>query len=228
VYDQPGSLYDLTYAHKDYAAESAWVTDAVRSRAPAARTLLDVACGTGAHLEHLRQDFDAQGLDLLDEFVATASSRTGVPVHQGDMVDFELGSRFDAVVCLFSAIGYVSDLDAAIASMARHLATDGVLVVEPWFTPDQWLDRHIHVLDNERDGQRLLRMTHSTVDGNRSIMEFHYLIGSVDGIEHRTEVHHMTLFTDDEYRAAFGAAGLDVELDQPGPSGRGAYVGTRS
>jgi SAM-dependent methyltransferase len=228
VYDQPGSLYDLTYAHKDYAAESAWVTDAVRSRAPDARTLLDVACGTGAHLEHLRDDFDAEGLDLLDEFVTTAAARAGVPVHQGDMVDFDLGRHFDAVVCLFSAIGYASDVDGAVASMARHLAPGGVLVVEPWFTPDQWLVGHIHVLDNERDGQRLLRMTHSTLDGNRSIMEFHYLVGGADGIEHRTETHAMTLFTDDEYRAAFRAAGLDVEVDEVGPDGRGAYIGTRS
>src|SRR3712207_7289123 len=30
-----------------------------------------------------------------------------VRFHQGDMTDFDLGRRFDVVVCLFSAIGYV-------------------------------------------------------------------------------------------------------------------------
>ena len=62
------------------------------------------------------------------------------------MRSFELGRRFDAVTCLFSAIGYMlrrDDLDAAMATMARHLEPGGVLVVEPWFHPDGWIDGHV-------------------------------------------------------------------------------------
>jgi hypothetical protein len=37
------------------------VRDAVRSQAPHARTLLDVACGTRKHLEYLRASHEADG-----------------------------------------------------------------------------------------------------------------------------------------------------------------------
>src|SRR5215471_2603544 len=57
MFDVTAEHYDLAYAHKDYAAEAAWVVDAVRARAPHARSLLDVACGPGGHLEHLRDTF---------------------------------------------------------------------------------------------------------------------------------------------------------------------------
>ena len=228
MFDETAELYDLAYAHKDYAAEAAWVVDAVRSRAPRARTLLDVACGTGAHLAHLRDEFACEGLDLLDEFVQIATARSGVPIHHGDMGDFDLGRTFDAVVCLFSSIGYVDDLDAAIGAMARHVAGDGMLVVEPWFTPDEWIPGHIHVLDHERDGTRLIRMSHSGVDGDVAVLSMHYLIGDGQGVEHRLEDHRLKLFTDAAYRAAFASAGLDVELDRPGPFGRGAYIGSRT
>jgi SAM-dependent methyltransferase len=52
-----------------------------------------------------------------------------------DPADFNLGLTFDAVVCLFSAIGYVvtvKRLHSALAAMARHLRPGGVLLVEPW------------------------------------------------------------------------------------------------
>jgi dTDP-3-amino-3,6-dideoxy-alpha-D-glucopyranose N,N-dimethyltransferase/dTDP-3-amino-3,4,6-trideoxy-alpha-D-glucopyranose N,N-dimethyltransferase/N-methyltransferase len=225
VYDHSGDLYDLTYDHKDYAAESAWVTATVRARNPEARTLLDVACGPGLHLEHLTREFTCTGLELHDQFVAAAAERTGVPVHQGDMDAFELGERFDVVVNLFSAIGYSRDLDAAVASMARHLAPGGLLVVEPWFSVEQWNEGHVHVLDQERDGTRLLRMTHSRLDGTTSILDTHYLVADADGVRHWAELHRMTLFSRAEYESAFRAAGLTVELDEPGPFGRGAYLG---
>ena len=36
------------------------------------------------------------------------------------------------------------------------------------------------------------------------------------------------MFTDEDYRAAFEAAGLEVELDQKGLMGRGLYLGRRA
>lgn len=225
MFERTTDLYDLAYSHKDYTQESAWVREAVRTRVPEARTLLDVACGTGKHLEHLRDDFACQGLDIDPRFVAIAAERSNVPVHIGDMDNFDLGERFDAVICLFSAIGYSGDLYAAIASMARHVALGGVLIVEPWFTPDEWLPGHIHVLDHEADGVRLIRMTHSGIDGNVATMEMHHLVGTSTGIEHLVDTHRMTLFTLDDYEAALRGAGLTYELDQPGPFGRGALIG---
>lgn len=49
-----------------------------------------------------------QGLDLEPQFVELARKRLrGVTIHEGDMTSFDLGRRFDAVTCLFSAIGHV-------------------------------------------------------------------------------------------------------------------------
>jgi len=227
VFDKSAHLYDLAYSFKDYASESAWVRNAVHARVPQARSLLDVACGTGKHLEHLRGESDCQGLDLNPEFVELAQQRAGVRVHAASMDSFDIGERFDAVVCLFSSIGYSGDLPGAIGSMARHLNPGGVLIVEPWLRPDQWVAGHVQVLDQEADGVRLLRMTMSRVDGSQAILDMHYLVASPSGIEHLVETHRTTLFTLSEYESAFLESNLTFEFDEHGPMGRGALIGQR-
>ena len=113
--------------------------DIVRRVTPAASTLLDVACGTGRHLEFLQQHFQVEGLDLSPDMLEVARARCpGVPFHEGSFVDFHLGRLFDAVTCLFGSIGYAGTPDGlhqAIGSMARHLKPGGVLIVEPWLMP---------------------------------------------------------------------------------------------
>ena len=57
------------------------------------------------------------------------------------MTGFDLGTTYDAVTCLFGAIGYVRTVDRmnrAVACMARHVKPGGVLIVDPWITPDAW------------------------------------------------------------------------------------------
>ena len=44
-------------------------------------------------------------------------------------------------------------------------------------------------------------------------------------MEHLVETHTLGLFTDDEYRSAFDAAGLEVEHDVDGLMGRGLWTG---
>jgi hypothetical protein len=94
-----------------------------------------------------------------------------------------------------SCLGYTSDLPGAIGSMARHLNPGGVLIVEPWLRPDQWVAGHVQVLDQEADEIRLVRMTMSWFDGSQSILDMHYLVGSPSGIEHLLETHRLTLFS---------------------------------
>ena len=94
------------------------------SRARPARALLDVACGTGKHLERLAQDHSVEGMDLDAALLELALRRLpGVPLHQADMTSFELGRRFDAVVCLFSSIGYVKTRGTSAGRSGRWRGT---------------------------------------------------------------------------------------------------------
>ena len=69
------------------------------------------------------------------------------------------------------------------------------------------------------------RMSHSAVEDHISILEFHYLIGSGAGIDHRKETHELGLFTTEEMERCFVDAGLDVvEHDPEGLIGRGLFV----
>jgi SAM-dependent methyltransferase len=231
MFDKTAELYDLFYDWKDYAAEAAKVRDIVAARNPEARTLLDVACGTGRHLEQLQDAYAMEGLDLDEGLLAVAAERLpGVPLHRGDMRDFDLGRTFDVVTCLFSSIGYVQttqNLDRAISAMARHLAPSGVLLVEPWFAPEQFDPHHIgRVVVAERPDLQAVRMNGSRVDGPLSILDFHYLVARPGTVEHLTETHVLGLFTPEEYRAAFERAGLSVEHDDEGLMGRGLWIAT--
>ena len=232
MFDRSQRLYDLVYSFKDYAGEARRLVELIEERRPGARSLLDVACGTGKHLAELRVRFpDAEGLDLDEGLLALARERMPeVTFHHGDMTSFELGRRFDVVTCLFSAIGYVGTeerLHAAVAAMARHLEPGGVLLVEPWLEPHAWIPGHLHLLTVDEPDVKVARATVSGVEGPLSTMDFHYLVVTNDGVEHFSEHHEAALFTRAEMTGAFEAAGLVVEHDEEGLIGRGLYLATR-
>ena len=234
MFTETAELYDLFYDWKDYAGEAEKLRALVEARASGARTLLDVACGTGRHLEHLRAWYEVEGVDLDAGLLAVARKKLpGVRLEAADMRELDLARRFDVVTCLFSSIGYVQTPDAlrsSIAAMARHVAPGSVLIVEPWLTPssfDPSFPSRAVVVD--RPGLQAVRMNDSRVEGGISIMDFHYLIARPgQPMDHLVETHTLGLFTDDEYRGAFEAAGLDVEHDADGLMGRGLWIGRRS
>jgi SAM-dependent methyltransferase len=225
-------FYDAIYGWKDYPAEVERLESAIRARHPQARTLLDVACGTGKHLELLRDRYRVEGVDLDPEMLDIARARlgSGVPLHLGDMVHFDLGKRFDVVTCLFSSVAYAvtpERLASAIAAMARHVAPSGVLVVEPFFAPDEWEPGHLNANFVDEPNLKIARLTLSGPPASPITLTFHYLVGTPDGIEHFTEDHEVGLFTPAEYVEAFRASGITPQYDPQGLMGRGLYVGAR-
>jgi SAM-dependent methyltransferase len=132
MFTKSAAYYDLVYGFKDQAAEAErvrlYIREAKQSRGP---LLLDVACGTGQPLQYFAQHFDAEGLDLDPELLAIAQQRLPtLRFTAADMVDFDLGRRLDAIVCLFSSIGYVGTLDRlrqTARALARHVPLPGWL-----------------------------------------------------------------------------------------------------
>jgi SAM-dependent methyltransferase len=231
MYSRSAAVYDAIYSFKDYRAEAETLERVIRERVPHARTLLDVACGTGKHLAELRRSFDVVGLDVEPEFVRIARERLpGVDVHEGDMTSFDLGRRFDAVTCLFSAIGYVRTLDrlaAAVASMARHLEPGGLLVVEPWIEPENWMPGGVYSTFVDEPELKVARVNTSPPPGPEGtvVLEMHHVIGTPDGVESFVETHEFGMFSREQYLEALRAAGLQAEHEPEGLTGRGLYLG---
>lgn len=234
MYQKAARIYDLLYTGagiKDYSAEAQILRSIIDESSPGARTLLDVACGTGAHLEILRRHYSVEGVDVSPEMLAVARARLpDVPLHEADMRTLALGRRFDAVMCLFSAIGYITDpseMRSTIQHLADHVAPGGVLIVDGWMRPEDWTDGYRGAPDiASDDSTTVVRLSVSSRDGTITDLQMHHLVRDGDGIEYFVEEHRLALFPTADYVAAFEAAGLETRVEPFMPT-RDRIIGTR-
>jgi SAM-dependent methyltransferase len=232
MFSESTELYDLIYAEfKDYPAEADQVAQLLRERCPAAKVLLDVGCGTGRHAALLssQHGYRVDGLDLESGFLEIARDRCPEgDFFRGDMASFDLGRTYDAVLCLFSSIGYVRTphrLELAARSIRKHVAPGGMALIEPWFTPDQFKGGSLHAVNVDREHLKISRVSRSEVRDRISWLEFHYMVADATGIRHLREEHELGLFTEAEMADALQGAGFDeVEHDPKGLTGRGLYL----
>jgi ubiquinone/menaquinone biosynthesis C-methylase UbiE len=235
MFTKSANFYNAIYSSlgKDHAAEAQLIHEIIQAhKKSTGNTLLEVACGTGIHASVLREFYQVEGLDLDNEMLAVArQDYPEIPFYQADMVDFNLGKQFDSVTCLFSSIGYVKTkqrLEQAIQTMTDHLLPGGVLVIEPWFTPDQFTGGKLFALFVDQPDLKVSRMSLGEVVEKLSILNFHYTVGTPQGVEYFTERHELGLFTQDEYLDAYRKTGLEVTHDPEGLDGRGLYIGLKS
>jgi SAM-dependent methyltransferase len=224
--------YDRIYGSrgKDYPKEAAFLLELVRDRGVQdGGRLLDVACGTGLHLMHFKHRHRAEGIDISPAFAARARvNNPDLTIRVGDMRRFSLPDRYEVITCLFSAIGYMTtmrDLNRAIRNMGRHLAPGGLLLVEPWFGPGDWMEHRPSMTVVDEPDLKVARVNTSWRRGRVSCFDLHYLVGTPGGVTHFVEKHRAGLFTVDEMKQAFTGSGMTVAHDPEGPSGRGLYIG---
>ena len=231
MFSDSAELYDAIYgSFKDYAAEAAVIANVIRTGQPSARTLLDVGCGTGEHVMHLRaRGFVADGLDIDPALLAIAARKVpSAEFFEADMTDFDLGTRYDVVACLFSSIGYLLTMPRVVAALRqfrRHVTSNGMIVIEPWFAPGMLRMGKGSKRQAEVGGTRVERTSETSISGRVSRLVFDYRIESAEGTRHAREVHELGLFTPEEMLAGFQDAGLRAEYDPVGMfDNRGLYI----
>jgi len=231
MFTEAAELYDAIYfSFKDYAVEAADIARHVRGAHPNARTVLDVACGTGEHAKLLAatHGFQVDGVDLNAEFLRLARLKHPEGrFYEADMREFTLPGRYDAIICMFSSIGYVKtlpELERTFRTFRRHLAPGGVVIVEPWFPPEVMKSGHQSTRSAEAGGVRVERVGNIEVEGRLSRLQFDYTIHEGDRVRQTTELHELGLFTVAEMLDAFSAAGLNAEHHAPSERNRGLYI----
>jgi len=231
MFTESAELYDLIYSFKNYGEESARLAEVIRGRRPGCRTVLDVACGTGEHHRYLKAHFNIDGLDLDEKLMAHARPKNPAGTYTvADMSRFSLDKKYDVVTCLFSSIAYLetySDIVSALSCFRDHLEPGGLILLEPWFTQESWNKGRVHMLTQDKDQMKVCRISNTRREGDYSILQFHYMVGTPENVQYFEERHRLLLTSRTEMMQAFDEAGLEAEYEETGLAGRGMYYAVK-
>lgn len=215
-------------AHVDYPFWAGYVRDLLHVHAPAARSVVELGCGTGALAEALQplgpqpDGFAYRGFDGSPAMIEVARRTVSVPVAF-DVLDFRApvpGPPADAVLLLYDGLNYLtepSDVAALLASIRDTLVptegahAGGVAVVDT-STPANSLnhsdpDGAATDFDDEGLTDAFAFRRTSRYDDATRLHTTVFEIQRPDGTAH-TETHVQRAWTLAEVRALAAAAGL--------------------
>ncbi|MGH1366440.1 MAG: class I SAM-dependent methyltransferase [Calditrichia bacterium] len=220
------SLYDLFYPSirgVTYEAEAEYFHGLIQSNLPKAKTILDVACGTGGHAASLSRFYKISGVDCNKSWLSRARVRTPNAVfYDGKMCSFNLTKTFDVLLCLGCSIGYTKTIDElykTLANFRKHMEKNGLLVLEPWLAPEEWESGKMDVHTFRTTSLNITRMTHYGMDNDFSKLTHDYIIERQSGTERVKEQHVLGLFTPEDLKAGLQQAdfgNIRVETFMPG------------
>jgi dTDP-3-amino-3,6-dideoxy-alpha-D-glucopyranose N,N-dimethyltransferase/dTDP-3-amino-3,4,6-trideoxy-alpha-D-glucopyranose N,N-dimethyltransferase len=202
-----GPDYPLVYAHRDQAAARAEV--AFLSAQGLAAPVLDLACGSGRHLEALAElGVQAFGLDLSPSQLAVCP----LPGRalRADFRRLPLAAgRLGTVLSLFTSFGYLAgpEEDAQVlAEVARVLAPGGCLYLDvPRPGP---LRRGLVPLSETRRGELLIRERRRLTQGGRRV-EKRVEVRGPEGV--RSWHEDVALYEPEQLAELLASAGLRLE-----------------
>lgn len=233
MFGERAELYDKIYDSLNYEENAATLRDLLQSEGiDDGAELIEAACGTGSYLEPLREHYNVVGYDVSEQMVRLAREKLGgVELFVADMEEYVADKPVDVLLCLFSSIGYLDGTEAlrkTCRNFYRSLKSGGVVVIEPWVTPQQYRVGEATMQTYEDEDIKLCRQVVAQREGRRAILDFHWLVASRgQDVEHFSEVHELFLFTRDDYLDALKTAGFDVRFDEDGLIGRGVFVGRK-
>lgn len=164
-----GAEYLELYPHRDEAEAERAVELIVRAaELPAGAVVLDLACGAGRHVAHLREaGYRAFGLDLSADLLRVARVEEAVPVVRADMRELPVAAgRVALVTSFFTSFGYFpepADDQRVLGEIRRVLAPGGLYALD--FLNAENVRRTLRDRDEVELAGRRVVQTRSLVEG---------------------------------------------------------------
>ncbi|MFC0437349.1 class I SAM-dependent methyltransferase [Kutzneria buriramensis] len=214
------SWYDRWHDGKDYAAEVSQLSQ-IMSREARVDRVLDLGCGTGQHLELLAEaGHTVLGVDRSPVMVQQARARLAryrgrASVLHGDLLDVQPDEPFDAVLMMYSVLGYQVDNEALLGALAvvhRAVRPAGLFLFDV-------LDAIPLLRRRPRDDvgivddldHQLLRATSCTLLAGEQAYEFAVRLWLLRGgrlVEHAEERHRVRFFLRRELELLLAISGF--------------------
>jgi len=125
-------FYDLVMGDRSQAAN--FTRSLIAHHKPKTKTVLEIACGTGAILGVLSDTYEVTGLDRSRQMLAIARKKLShVRFYRQNMTNFRIARQFDAIVCVFDSINHLFSFAAwkkVFRQVALHLNDDGIFVFD--------------------------------------------------------------------------------------------------
>lgn len=233
MYKQFAKYYDSIYRWKDYKSESVKLRKLIKKyKSSRGKEMLDVACGTGNHIQYLKKYFHITGIDIDKDMLGIARKKfPDVKFIRGDMRTFKINKQFDFIVCLFSAIGHLktySNLAKTVKNFANHLKSGGVMIVEPFVSEKQFLEGFLHADYVREPDLKLVRMVISRKRGSIGILDFHFLVGEKGKIKYFVDRQYLGMFKKKKVLSMMKNTDLkSVFLEDGLMKNRGLYIGIK-
>lgn len=128
----------LAKFYDEAMGDMSWKIDFLRQllkeSAPQAKSVLELACGTGTMLKGISSDYSVAGVDLSSEMVEIAKKKLpSSDIQVGDMTSYDFGKIFDAILCVYDSINHLTNWEQwrlLFANANKHLAEDGVFIFD--------------------------------------------------------------------------------------------------
>ena len=145
-FDVYAAFYDLLYKDKNYKAEADYIDrliDRFSKQKKQNLSLLDLACGTGRHLQELygKGYSTLSGSDISKSMIDVART---VAQREKLNIDFynysfqnsnSIDKKFDVVISMFSAVNYLTsyeDQSKTLKNVQGLLKKDGLFIFDYW------------------------------------------------------------------------------------------------
>lgn len=199
--------------------------------------VLDVGCGDGRHLAYLRsRGITGAGVDAAPVLCAEArAANPDATIYEGDALEVDVGSGYDAALCLGSTLQYWTtneELDCILGRIIEALKPGGLLVIDLnnfGELLEARVFRRVSVKTHTIQGRQLKENLELQVDVHRQVVMAQWqwqLEGEPGPLRERTEYR---ILLPQEMRKFLESAGY-VDVDFPSvafPAGYREIDGSR-
>ena len=211
IYDAIGDAYDLVYP--DTIERVPFVKNLLNRLGK--DSVLELGIGTGLFAIPLHEaGFNIEGLEISQVMIDVVGQKApGLKVHKGDMRDYTISRRYDAILALSSVLVFVAneqEIKRCLRRCYERLESKGILLLElPNHSVEISRSNNSQEIHHNED-QSTIVVIQSAVEGQDWNETWHIFRHNGEGLSHKEVVCQEFLYSPAALAAQLQETGFEV------------------